>query len=1047
MKKLNRKGFTLVELLATIAILSIVSTVVIYVAINVVNKSRDKSYLVTRNNIEKMAVSYLEENSDKIRFVNYNDKIDYQCVTVNNLIDMNYFDKDILNSKIADNKKIDGNYNIYVSRDSNSKTITGSTLITNSDSEYNTLCGKYLERINGDIEFSIPGGYNKEKDILIKYCLYNVVDYSNIEYKYEYSPNDQHEFIKESEKDGCLVKEVKILDNGEIRAYVDGTDISKSTSINGIDKEAPKISILPNGESEYSKKKTIVINISDNLSGISKDSTLKYGFSKSKSEEPTSYTSVSINIDSNNNKKATVSINESKLTGEYYLWIKPKLIDNVGNSNNSTLISNVYKFDNEAPSIPTYIAKYRDGSGSYTSGNNANKEVVTEISSIDNDSGVEGIYYSKDKKNFIRFNFLVSNLKQNGNTWSGTESWDFRNGRDDSYYFRACDNVGNCSDVSELFNIKYVTQVYIKYNANGGSMASNHGSGYAVNSSGMITYNGEELVTKIEYGKKLGSSGLYNTNNSSSVNLVNGVYSIYSGREWCTGASGNGTCYSQDKQYSASDFCDASNKDCNVTLYANWLSYYCSYTGKTYATYSEAKSACTVTSSTNVLSKTTTTYSCPSGYTCSGGTCTSTSTCQKTVNGTITTKYYCLHNNSYQDSSTCSYSGTETAYIDLKCSNKKQECKISSYDCSRAFDKCSNGYDTCPSTWCTTSKCKKNLGAAKKTYTKTTKTCKRTSYTCSTKPTTETKNTNLCTCPASNSEFVSYYGKSTNPLMCNNNPQGRMVRCKYYNCPSGYTLTVDKAKCVKTGQSSCPSGYTKTAVYGFTSSTSSVSSCSTSSSFNCNSSKSGSSYVSNCSGPSYSCTSGSVANGTSSCYVYLNSYNGCSKGTVSGGKCVLTNQSKCDSGWTKTENKSCSNVGKYTTNGYSGCKSVSGSNFSCSSSSGSSCSLSGYSISRKQISTSGSSIGASCTSDKNDGATGTYSLTCSKTGTLRYYCSATGNYTDTKPSTCSSTQTENLVSESTTSYYCPEGYSSSGNLGQNSKCYKVDVIPVSERAF
>ena len=109
MKRLDNKGFTLTELLATLAVLSLVSTIVIYVAINVVNSAKDKSYLVTRNNVEKAAISYLEENSDKINFISYNvdnKNIEYQCVTVQNLIDTNYFDKDVLNSKISKDKTI-----------------------------------------------------------------------------------------------------------------------------------------------------------------------------------------------------------------------------------------------------------------------------------------------------------------------------------------------------------------------------------------------------------------------------------------------------------------------------------------------------------------------------------------------------------------------------------------------------------------------------------------------------------------------------------------------------------------------------------------------------------------------------------------------------------------------------------------------------------------------------------------------------------------------------------------------------------------------------
>ena len=143
MKKLNNKWFTLVELLATLAVLSLVSTIVIYVAINVVNSAKDKSYLVTRNNVEKAAVSYLEENNDKIHFVKYDDNIEYQCVTVQNLRDTNYFDKDVLNSKIREDKTIIASDYIYIERDKNSKTIKNSKLITNVNSDYSKICSNY----------------------------------------------------------------------------------------------------------------------------------------------------------------------------------------------------------------------------------------------------------------------------------------------------------------------------------------------------------------------------------------------------------------------------------------------------------------------------------------------------------------------------------------------------------------------------------------------------------------------------------------------------------------------------------------------------------------------------------------------------------------------------------------------------------------------------------------------------------------------------------------------------------------------------------------
>ncbi|MDD6093284.1 MAG: hypothetical protein PUB90_01630, partial [bacterium] len=336
-----------------------------------------------------------------------------------------------------------------------------------------------------------------------------------------------------------------------------------------IDNKAPVIKIEPNGDDTYTKSKTININISDDLSGISSDSTIKYGFSKSKSEEPSSYKEVNVST-------GNVKITEGSLTGGYYLWIKPSVKDKVGNENNSTLVSDVYKFDNTAPSIPTYIAKYRDGSGSYTSGSNANKEVVTDISTNEVDSGVEGIYYSKDKSSENKFNFGVSALTQNGSTWSGTESWDINDGkRDEIYYFKACDKVGNCSGWSEGFHIKYavnkIYKVYIKYHSNGGSM-SNKNADYTVNlTSKLIEYKGNSKFHSVSYGNSLDINGLYDADNSGYIKLVKGAgYSLVSGKEWCTNSDGSGTCYDQKTQYSASDFCDASSSDCEVTLYANW---------------------------------------------------------------------------------------------------------------------------------------------------------------------------------------------------------------------------------------------------------------------------------------------------------------------------------------------------------------------------------------------------------------------------------------------------------------------------------------------
>ena len=82
-KRLDKKGFTLVELLAVISILSIISVAVIVTATNIIGSSKDKSYMVTVNNIEKYTESYVVENDKSIFWLptGVNNKV-YQCITV-----------------------------------------------------------------------------------------------------------------------------------------------------------------------------------------------------------------------------------------------------------------------------------------------------------------------------------------------------------------------------------------------------------------------------------------------------------------------------------------------------------------------------------------------------------------------------------------------------------------------------------------------------------------------------------------------------------------------------------------------------------------------------------------------------------------------------------------------------------------------------------------------------------------------------------------------------------------------------------------------------
>ena len=133
MKKSNH-GFTLVELLAVIAILGIVVSITIFVGINAVNKAKEKSYNTTINNIERMAGTYLEENGDRLFYISSNDNVnEYQCITIENLIDGGYFKEDVLNSLVSKDHKVNKSDYIYLERNSATKSVVKNVYVLNGE--------------------------------------------------------------------------------------------------------------------------------------------------------------------------------------------------------------------------------------------------------------------------------------------------------------------------------------------------------------------------------------------------------------------------------------------------------------------------------------------------------------------------------------------------------------------------------------------------------------------------------------------------------------------------------------------------------------------------------------------------------------------------------------------------------------------------------------------------------------------------------------------------------------------------------------------------
>ena len=107
MKKLKKitigkKGFSLIELLATILLISLVLGGGITIVTNTIKKSEEKSQVLALNNIKKTANTYVEEYANDIAWIddkdNNNNK--FSCVSIDSLINKGYIsNKDISSSR------------------------------------------------------------------------------------------------------------------------------------------------------------------------------------------------------------------------------------------------------------------------------------------------------------------------------------------------------------------------------------------------------------------------------------------------------------------------------------------------------------------------------------------------------------------------------------------------------------------------------------------------------------------------------------------------------------------------------------------------------------------------------------------------------------------------------------------------------------------------------------------------------------------------------------------------------------------------------------
>lgn len=459
-KTVNKNGFTLIELLVVIAILALVLSITIYSVTGVIKNVKEKTYKVTINEVEKAAIDYLNENSDDIFFIK-NGSYEYQCVTVKELIDYGFLNKDVTKSQINDNgDTINANNYIYLERNIGTKTLEKNVYII--DSSYNNIC-LISANVGGNILIKAnPVEWSRKKKVDIIYNVKNSSNTLNYKYGFEYG-NDGEKIISYTTHDKQNMELTDIDREGTMYAdikYDDNIIVSNSKNISKFDGLGPIIKLI-NDEAKYVREMAIItLSIKDcesnNCSGLND----KILTSAKLNEIVKNNIIVKVGnniIDANNINliKNSASIYELKINNDEYsgkitIEIKEntffdKVADEIKNGNTKTILEPKVLFDNTAP-----VVNY-DTTTNYF----VNSQTLKLTCSDEN--GITGYYIGTSKPNESTSYERVKNLnifeKTSKISKAGT-------------YYLSCKDVSNNITINEVKFFNYSFR-YMLLNENG----------------------------------------------------------------------------------------------------------------------------------------------------------------------------------------------------------------------------------------------------------------------------------------------------------------------------------------------------------------------------------------------------------------------------------------------------------------------------------------------------------------------------------------------------------------------------------------------------
>ena len=378
--KLNRKGFTLVELLAVLTILSLVLSITMYSVTSLIRNAKEKTYATTVNEVEKAAGNYLLENGNELFFSNSsisnNENAESKCVTVQDLVDYDFLNKDVVKSSISENKNVQLTDYVYIERNKTTKAIERSIY---PFSGFDAICKANIKG-SGDINATFNperGEWTKSVKVNIEYRLNLRGDgvttrneyLSSTSYGYKYIDNNSKILAETTRNfnDVIMTEKYEANANGTLLADIgrenEGTLASKTWVISKIDLEGPKVALVNNQEKYVSKKVTIPLKVSDYGIGVNtgsftkeEDIVVKVGNTTLNNDNyDLGYIANSCNkIGDTETCKYNLTIRNESYDGKVSIKIiKGKIEDKLVNKNEEQTLDTNIIFDNTVPSIET----------------------------------------------------------------------------------------------------------------------------------------------------------------------------------------------------------------------------------------------------------------------------------------------------------------------------------------------------------------------------------------------------------------------------------------------------------------------------------------------------------------------------------------------------------------------------------------------------------------------------------------------------------------------------------------------------------------------